>query len=176
MFDLIREDLRAKARFCCGDDSTRQLLRVLAWDGTFATMFYRSSQFCYRNHLGLIGALLNQLNPILTHAVIGRRAQFGPGFIILHSIGLVINTGVIAGKNLTLENGITIGADKGRAPVLGDNVYIGAGARVIGGVNIGNNVRIGANAVVVKDVPNNATVVGVPARIVRIGDKKVSDE
>lgn len=176
MFDLIREDLRAKARYCCGGDSSNQVLRVLAWDGTVATMFYRASQFCYRNRLSLIGAILNQLNPILTHAVIGRRAQFGPGFIILHSIGLVINTGVIAGRNLTLENGITIGADKGRAPVLGDNVYIGAGARVIGGVRVGNNVRIGANAVVIKDVPDNATVVGVPARVVRIGDQRVSDE
>jgi len=149
---------------------------MLAWDGTFATMIYRTSQFCYRNHLGIIGAILNQLNPILTHAVIGRHAQFGPGLIILHSIGLVINTGVVAGKNLTLENGITIGTDKGRAPFLGDNVYIGAGARIIGGIRVGNNVRVGANAVVVKDVPDNATVVGIPARIVRIGDQKLTDE
>ena len=173
MFDLIREDLRAKARYSCGGDSLKQVLRVLGWDGTFATMFYRASQFCYRHHLGLIGAILSQLNPILTHAVIGRRAQFGPGFIILHSIGLVINTGVQGGSNITIENGVTIGAEKGHAPVLGDNVYIGAGARIIGNVRVGNDVRIGANAVVVKDVPDNATVVGIPARVVRIGDRKI---
>jgi serine O-acetyltransferase len=166
MFDLIKADLRAKARYCCGDET--KTLRVLVWDGTFATIIYRASQFFYRNHLGFVGAIFNQLNPILTHAVIGRRAQFGPGFVILHSIGLVINTGVIAGKNLILENGITIGADKGQAPVLGDNVYVGCGARIIGGVKVGNNVRVGANAVVVKDVPDGATVVGIPAQVVKI--------
>jgi len=176
MFDLIRADLRAKARWCCCGDSLKQVLRVLGWDGTFATMFYRASQFCYRNHLGLIGAILNQLNPILTHAVIGRRAEFGPGLIILHSIGLVVNTGVRAGTHCTMENGVTIGAEKGRAPVLGNHVYIGSGARIIGGVTVGNNVRIGANAVVVKDVPDNATVVGVPARIVRIGNQKITND
>ena len=176
MFDLIREDLRAKARYSCGGDSLKQVLRVLGWDGTFATMFYRASQFCYRNHLGLIGAILNQLNPILTHAVIGRRAEFGPGLIILHSIGLVVNTGVRAGTHCTMENGVTIGAEKGRAPVLGNHVYIGSGARIIGGVTVGNNVRIGANAVVVKDVPDNETVVGVPARIVRIGNQKITND
>ena len=173
MFNLIRADLRAKARWCCCGDTPQQVLRVLVWDGTFATMFYRASQFCYRHHLGLIGAILNQLNPILTHAVIGRRAQFGPGLIILHSIGLVINSGVQGGSNITIENGVTIGAEKGQAPILGNNVYIGAGARIIGGVRVGNNVRIGANAVVVKDVPDHATVVGIPARVVRLGDQRV---
>lgn len=64
-------------------------------------------------------------------------------------------------------------ADKGRAPVLGNNVYIGAGARIIGNVRVGNNVRIGANAVVVNDIPDDATAVGVPARVVRIGNQKI---
>ena len=96
--------------------------------------------------------------------------------IILHSIGLVVNTGVRAGTHCTMENGVTIGAEKGRAPVLGNHVYIGSGARIIGGVTVGNNVRIGANAVVVKDVPDNATVVGVPARIVRIGNQKITND
>ena len=176
MFDQIREDLCAKARWCCGGDNARQVMRVLFWDGTFATLFYRASQFCYRNHLSLVGAILNQLNPILTHAVIGRRAEFGPGLIILHSIGLVVNTGVRAGTHCMMENGVTIGAEKGRAPVLGNHVYIGSGARIIGGVTVGNNVRIGANAVVIKDVPDNATVVGVPARIVRIGTQKITND
>ncbi|MEI8314497.1 MAG: serine acetyltransferase [Verrucomicrobiota bacterium] len=173
MFDLIREDLRAKARWCCGSDIPRHVLRVIVWDGTFATMFYRASQFCYRHHLGLLGAILNQLNPILTHAVIGRRAEFGPGLIVMHSIGLVVNTGVRAGTHCTIENGVTIGAEKGRAPVLGNHVYIGSGARIIGGVTVGNHVRIGANAVVIKDVPDYATVVGIPARVVRISNQQL---
>lgn len=72
-----------------------------------------------------------------------------------------------------LEHGVTIGAEKEQSPILGNNIFIGAGAKIIGGVRIGDNVKIGANAVVVKDVPDNATVVGVPARIIKIGEKKV---
>jgi serine O-acetyltransferase len=159
---LFMDDMRAKARWC-----NCSLARALFWDGTFATMIYRMSQWCYRHRLGLLGAFLNQLNPILTHAVIGREAKFGPGFVILHSIGLVINTGVRGGANIILENGVTIGAEKGQAPVLGSNIYVGSGARIIGGVQIGNNIRIGANAVVVKDIPDNATAVGVPAQVVK---------
>lgn len=174
MFENLKGDLRAKARWCCGSDSRKNMFRVLVWDGTFATMIYRASQFCYRHHLGPLGAILNQLNPILTHAVIGRGATFGPGLVILHSIGLVINTGVRAGANVIIENGVTIGAEKGRAPVLGDNVYVGSGARIIGGVTVGNNTRIGANAVVVRDVPADATAVGIPARIVRLGSQRIS--
>jgi serine O-acetyltransferase len=162
MFDTFQADVRAKAQWCqCSP------VRALFWDGTFATMIYRMSQWCYRHHLGPVGAIFNQLNPILTHAVIGRGADFGPGLVILHSIGLVINTGVRGGSKIVLENGVTIGAEKGRAPVLGDNIYVGSGARIIGGVRVGNNVRIGANAVVVKDIPDDSTAVGIPAKVIK---------
>jgi serine O-acetyltransferase len=79
----------------------------------------------------------------------------------------VVNTSVRGGANVVLEGGVTIGAEKDRSPVLGDNVFLGAGARIIGGVRVGSGARIGANAVVVKDVPDGATAVGVPARVVR---------
>lgn len=172
MFDIIREDLRVKARFCCGNDSTKSLMRVLVWDGTFATMYYRASQFCYRHHLGVVGAILNQLNAILTHATIGRGAVFGPGLVILHSIGLSINSAVRAGSNIYIEKGVSIGSDKGHAPVLGNNIYIGAGACIIGKVTVGNNVRISANAVVMRDVPDDASVVAPPSLVLKLGSKK----
>src|ERR1039457_2251482 len=102
------------------------------------------------------------------HATIGRNADIAPGFVIVHSLGVVINTNVRAGRNFVVYHNVTVGAVRNRSPIVGDNVYIGAGAIVIGGVRIGSDVRIGANAVVTKDVPDGATVVGIPARIVRM--------
>jgi serine O-acetyltransferase len=104
----------------------------------------------------------------VTGAVIGRGAEFGPGLVILHSIGLVVNSAVRGGEDVILEGCVTIGAEKGKAPRLGDRVFVGSGARIIGGVCVGNDARIGANAVVLKDVPEAATAVGVPARVVKI--------
>ena len=114
-----------------------------------------------------------RINILLYGAVIGRGAQFGEGFVLLHTVGVVINSEVAAGKNLTIENGVTIGAEKGESPTLGDNVFIGAGAKIIGDVKIGSDVKIGANAVVLKDLPDGATAVGVPARIVKIYGERV---
>jgi serine O-acetyltransferase len=85
----------------------------------------------------------------------------------VHSQGVVINTSVKGGRNVMLEHQVTIGAEKGAYPVLGDNIFIGAGAKILGGVRIGNGAKVGANAVVVDDVPEGATVVGIPARVVR---------
>lgn len=92
------------------------------------------------------------------------RAQIGPGLRILHFGPTVIHPAVIAGENLTLLRGVTIGAVWGKVPRLGDNVYIGTGASVIGGIVVGSNVKIGAGAVVTSDLPDGCTAVGVPAR------------
>jgi serine O-acetyltransferase len=88
-------------------------------------------------------------------------------------MGIVINSQVRGGRNVILEHGVTIGSEKGQSPVLGDDVYIGAGAKIIGAVRIGSQVKIGANAVVTRDVPDGATVVGIPARIVRLNGQRV---
>lgn len=98
--------------------------------------------------------------------------KIGEGIKIIHFGGIVINSDVIIGKNLNISHGVTIGKtlrgkNKG-TPIIGDNVYIGAGAKIIGGIKIGNNVAIGANAVVTNDVPDNAVVVGIPARILSL--------
>ena len=96
--------------------------------------------------------------------------------MILHTFAIVINSSVRAGKNLVLEHGVTIGAEKNQCPMLGDNVFIGAGAKVIGAVRIGNDVKIGANAVVTKDLPDGATAVGIPARVIKIYGERVRPE
>ena len=93
-------------------------------------------------------------------------AEIGAGLFLPHTTSIVVHYNARIGKNCTLHQFVTIGGDgRGRAPSIGDNVFIGAGAVILGNVRVGNNVTIGANAVVTKDVPDNATVVGIPAKV-----------
>ena len=167
LLGMVRADMAAKSAWYHGRISRGLVLRMLVSDGSLCTVLYRLMRALGRWRLGALGAMVYKLNAFLTRAVIGRGAEFGPGLIVLHSVGLVVNTAVRGGANVVLEGSVTIGAEKGRSPVLGDNVFIGAGARIIGGVSVGSDARIGANAVVVKDVPAGATAVGVPAKVVR---------
>jgi serine O-acetyltransferase len=111
--------------------------------------------------------VFNKVNVVFGGCVIGRGADFGEGFVLLHSTGTVINSGVRGGQNIFLEHQVTIGTDTGESPVLGDDVYVGAGAKILGPVRVGSRVLVGANAVVVHDVPDGSTAVGIPARVVR---------
>jgi serine O-acetyltransferase len=168
MLENLLADLRHKAQIYELPPTPRSLLRMLVNDGSAAQLMYRMMRFCQTHHCKVVAAILYRLNASITHATIGRNADMAPGFVILHSVGVVINTNVRAGRNLVIYHGVTLGEERHKSPTLGDNVYIGAGAKVIGGVRIGSDVRIGANAVVTKDVPDGATVVGIPARIVRM--------
>jgi serine O-acetyltransferase len=168
MFSNLAADLRHKAQIYDLPPTSGSLLRMLLNDGSAAQVMYRTMRFCQTHHLKILAAIVYRLNATITHATIGRNADMAPGFVILHSVGVVINTNVRAGRNLVIYHGVTLGEERRKSPILGDNVYIGAGAKVIGGVRIGSDVRIGANAVVTKDVPDGATVIGIPARIVRM--------
>ena len=168
LFRRLRMDLFAKSVFFHGTGGCWRSLTMLLKDGALATTLYRTVAALGRMHLGPIAAVLYKLNSMLTGAVIGRNAKLGEGLVILHTHGIVINSSIRAGKNLVLGHNVTIGTEKGRAPVLCDNVYIGTGAVIIGGIRVGNRARIGANAVVNKDVPDGATVAGVPARVIRM--------
>jgi cellulose synthase/poly-beta-1,6-N-acetylglucosamine synthase-like glycosyltransferase len=114
--------------------------------------------------------LFNKVNTVCCSCIIGRGAEFGPGFVLVHSQGVVINGTVRGGRDVKIEHQVTVGAEKRQAPVLGDDVFIGAGAKILGPVTIGDGARVGANAVVVADVPPHSTVVGIPARVVRRRD------
>jgi serine O-acetyltransferase len=164
----LRADMRARSIWYTGRATRTSCLRMLMTDGSLCTILYRLMGFLKRIHLGPLAAITYKLNSFLTGAVIGRGAEFGPGLIILHSQALVINASVKGGTNVILEGCVTIGAEKEQSPVLGDRVFVGSGARIIGAVTIGTGARIGANAVVVKDVPENATAVGVPAKVIKI--------
>jgi len=131
-------------------------------------VIYRLMQGSRELHLAPLEMAFNKLNSIVNACVIGRGTEFGPGFVIIHSHGIVINGKVRGGSNVHLEHEVTIGdSGAGACPVLGSNVYVGAGAKLIGPVSIGDGARVGANAVVVKDVEPDTTVVGIPARPVR---------
>ena len=166
LFALVRADVAAKAQWIYGAASSKSVLKAVFTDGTFAMIVYRLMQACQRLRLVPLAMVCNKLNVLLGQCVIGRGACFGPGFVLVHSQGVVINTAVRGGCHVILEHQVTLGAEKGESPALGDRVFVGAGAKVLGKVRIGNDARIGANAVVLDDVPDGATAVGVPARLV----------
>jgi serine O-acetyltransferase len=164
---LVMSDIRAKAAWNYERTDWKALLRTLATDGTAAMVLYRLMQWSTRRGLTPLAFLFNKLNTVFSNCIIGCGASFGPRLVLIHATGVVINSTVRGGSDILIEHQVTIGAERRRAPVLGNGVFIGAGAKVIGSVRIGDDVRIGANAVVVDDVPAHCTVVGVPARIVR---------
>src|SRR5262249_15427833 len=166
VFRLMLSDLRAKALWCYEDDSAAALAKVLLTDGTVAMLVYRVMQWARANRLAPIEWFCNKFNASTMGCIIGRGADFGPRFVLIHSTGVVINGQVRGGSGIHIEHQVTIGAERRSCPRLGDDVFIGAGAKIVGPVVIGSHTRIGANAVVVADVPDYAAAVGVPARIV----------
>jgi serine O-acetyltransferase len=168
LFRTILTDLRRKALWCYESDRPAAALKVLLTDGTAAMILYRLMQWSHRHRLWPLAMLFNKLNAVGCNCIIGRGAEFGPGFVLIHSTGVVINGNVRGGSNVYVEHQVTIGAERRQTPVLGSDVFIGAGAKVLGELTVGDGARIGANAVVVHDVPPYSTVVGIPARVVRV--------
>lgn len=171
---MLIQDLKAKALWLYGETSLPKVARAAVSDATLCMLLYRLMFFCNNYFVTKIFAMIIcKINALLCGAVIGKGARFGSGFVILHSVGIVINTRVRGGKNIYLESGVVIGETKRGCPVLGDNIFIGSGAKIVGDIYIGDNVTIGANAVVVKSVKSNTVVGGVPAQIIR---KKTPEE
>lgn len=145
---------------------------MLTYSGYHALLAHRLIHFLHAQlHLPLIPRVLSQLVRFLTGIEIHPGAKIGAGFFIDHGMGVVIGETAEIGENATLYQGVTLGGtgiQRGkRHPTLGNNVVVGAGAKVLGSIKIGANVKIGAGSVVVHSVPDNCTVVGVPAEIVR---------
>ena len=151
---------------------------ILTYPGFHAICLHRFAHLLYRLHIPVLSHLIMWLERFLTGIEIHPAAKIGGGFFIDHGFGVVIGETAEIGENVTLFQGVSLGGtgkEKGkRHPTLGDNVVIGAGAKVLGGITIGNNVYIGANAVVLKSVPDDCTVVGVPGRCVKIEGKSIS--
>jgi serine O-acetyltransferase len=164
---LFYGDLRAKAEWCYEDRSWKAIIKTLLTDGTMAMLYYRMMQGARRWKLFPLEMLFNKLNAIFCQCIIGRGAEFGSEFVLIHSQGIVINAKVRGGNRIKIEHQVTIGAERRNFPTLADDIFIGAGAKIIGSVQIGEGAKIGANAVVIHDVPAHTTVVGIPAKVVR---------
>ncbi len=150
---------------------------ILTYSGFHAIMMHRITHPLYKMKIPFLPRFLSQVGKFITGIEIHPGATIGKNLFIDHGMGVVIGETTIIGDNVTLFQDVTLGGtgkEKGkRHPTLGDNIVVGAGAKVLGNITIGDNVSIGANAVVVRDVPANSTVVGVPGRIARREGKKV---
>lgn len=151
------------------------------YSGFHAIFWHRISHFLHSKlHLPLIPRFISQLVRWFTGIEIHPGAKIGPGFFIDHGMGVVIGETTEIGRNCLLYQEVTLGGtgcERGkRHPTLGNNVVVGAGAKILGNIKIGDNVRVGAGSVVVRPVPDNCTVVGVPAEIVRRSGKRVTGE
>lgn len=168
MFNMLRQDVEAVFE---RDPAARSLPEVLiCYPGLHAVWGHRVSHWLWAHHLKLLGRLASQIARALTGIEIHPGATIGPGLFIDHGMGVVIGETAEIGANVTLYHGVTLGGtslNKGkRHPTVEDNVVVGTGAKVLGAITIGRGSRIGANAVVVKPVPPDSVVVGVPGHVV----------
>ena len=149
---------------------------LLLYSGFHAVLIHRINHVFYRLKIPVLPRFLSQMARFFTGIEIHPGAKIGPGFFIDHGMGVVIGETAEIGENVTIYQGVTLGGtgtERGkRHPTLGDNVVVGAGAKILGNIKIGNNVRVGAGSVVVHSVPEGCTVVGVPGEIVRREGRK----
>jgi serine O-acetyltransferase len=153
------------------DPAARSRLEViLCYPGVHALVIYRLSNWLWRNHFKFLGRFLSSIGRFLTGVEIHPGATIGHRFFIDHGMGVVIGETATIGDDVTMYHDVTLGGtslSKGiRHPQIGNHVIIGAGAQLLGPIRVGNFARIGSNAVVVKDVDADSTVVGIPARVV----------
>lgn len=165
----IKNDIEAVQK---RDPASRGKFEIfLTNQGVHAILSYRIAHFLYINNLKFIAKIISQISRFFTGIEIHPAAFIGKGLLIDHGSGVVIGETAIIGDDCTLFHGVTLGgrgnAKGKRHPTLYNGVFVGAGAKILGNIEIGNNAKIGANAVVLTDVPDGATAVGVPARIVK---------
>lgn len=169
MFKSLRYDIKNILK---NDPAARNSIEVfLLYPCVHALISHRIAHSLYKKKFYFLARFISQLARFFTGIEIHPGAQIGKGLFIDHGMGVVIGETAIVGDNVVLFHGVTLGGtgkEKGkRHPTVGNNVIIGSGAKVLGNVSIGNNAKVGANAVVLRDVPEESTAVGVPARIIK---------
>ena len=151
---------------------------ILTYPGFHAICLHRLAHLIHRAHIPLLPHILMWVGRLLSGIEIHPAAKINGGFFIDHGFGVVIGETTEIGSNVTLYQGVTLGGtgkETGkRHPTLGDNVVVGAGAKILGNIKVGNGVYVGANAVVLLPVPDNCTVVGVPGRCVKVEGKRIA--
>ena len=163
------------------DPAARNALEViLCYPGFHAMVIHRIAHWMHNHHMKLLARMLSQSNRFLTGIEIHPAAIIGEGIFIDHGMGVVIGETTIIGDNVTIYQGATLGGtgkETGkRHPTIGNNVIISTGAMILGPFTVGDNAKIGAGAVVLREVPPNSTVVGIPGRVVKRDNKKVSQK
>ena len=165
------------------DPAAKSILSIiLTYPGVKAVFFHQISNFFYKAGFDLIARIISQTIRFFTGIEIHPGAKIGKNLFIDHGMGVVIGETSEIGDNVTIYQNVTLGGSspsidserqrhEKRHPTIGNDVVIGSGAQIIGPIKVGNNARIAANAVVVKDVPENATMVGIPAKAVKLENK-----
>lgn len=168
MFKRIIEEVR----FIQENDAVNPsfLMVVLLYPSFHIRCYYSLANLFKKIHLSLIAMTILQFGRFITGIEINQGANLGKRVFFDHGMGVVIGSTAIIGNDVVIYHGVTLGATKSTAsrrhPKVGNNVVIGAGAKLLGAITVGNNVTIGANAVVTKDVPDNCVVAGIPAQII----------
>ena len=175
MFYKIKKDIEYIME---NDPAARTKLEVfLLYPSIHARLAHMISHFLYKKNLLFLARLISQLARFLTGIEIHPGATLGAGILIDHGMGVVIGETAELGDRITIYHGTTLGGtgkEKGkRHPTVGNNVVIGAGSKVLGNIKIGSNSKIGANSVVLHDVPEGATVVGIPGKVVKINKTNI---
>lgn len=178
IFKRMREDMDVVFE---QDPAARTYLEVfLTYSGLHAIWAHRIAHALYKRKLYFIARLISQISRFFTGIEIHPGAVIGRRFFIDHGMGVVIGETCEIGDNVTIYQGVTLGGtghEKGkRHPTIKDNVLIAAGAKVLGAITIGENSKVGSGSVVLRDVPDNCTVVGIPGRIVKQDGKRVSQK
>jgi len=169
MFRAIREQIDTVFR---DDPAAKSTVEIFfCYPGFHAILLHRLAHRVHAAGFALLARILAQVNRSLTGIEIHPGARIGRRFFIDHGMGVVIGETTIIGDDVLLYQGVTLGGtgkEKGkRHPTVGNNVVIGTGAKILGNIRIGNHTKVGAGSVVIRSVPDNSTVVGVPARVVR---------
>ncbi len=174
LISFIREEIQVIRE---RDPAIKSNMEVFLYPSFRAILYYRVSHFLYKHKQYFFARLVSQRAVRKTGIEIHPGATIGKGFFIDHGSGVIIGETSIIGDNVTLYQGVTLGGtgkEQGkRHPTLEDNVLVGAGAKVLGSLTVGENSKIGAGSVVLHDVPPNCTVVGVPGRVVRSKGEKI---
>ena len=175
--ETLRAIKKDKEEYMKKDPSIEKPYQLIFHAGFNALKFYRYSHFFYKFNLKFLAYLIYYLSRVLYSVDIHPAAIIEPGVVIDHGIGTVIGSTAFVGSKTVIYHGVTLGAKEittgKRHPTIGRNVLIGAGAKVLGPIIVGDNVKIGANSVVLKNVPANVTVVGIPAKIVEKSKNEV---
>lgn len=166
--NFIKEEMNTILK---NDPSIHSIIEVFLYPSFKVKLYYKISHFLYKRKRFLIARIISEKAKRKTGIEIHPGATIGKNLFIDHGMGVVIGETCVIGDNVTLFHGVTLGGTgkgKGkRHPTIGNNVFIGSGAKILGNITIGNNVKIGANSVILESIPDNVTVVGIPGKIIK---------